>query len=325
MGISLPAPTFPEEQGQSAAASAADSAVTVPGRRDLQHRRTEQGRRQHLPQEGGGAVATASLKDTARTMSPCYLWPPGWATHPHSWNHHAQQDSWLAPSSRLCSWQREDAGPWEAAGLEPWGPAVAGSGDRLRLPHAGRRAPQHCPGRQGLKSLFIAAAQLGPAASNHLLPLYSWPLVQLLRGGSTTGQVRLLAAPGLEPTGSGWQPACLPPALCLQRPACGSDPHPPRSVPVWGPPGKRLGPGGSLALELAPCLAGALGRARQPQPAGPGGWLSPRGVASQMAHNTASSSAAWSPPGPGRVGMLRATSIPCSSCCGSLAIPGTML
>lgn len=239
MGISLPAPTFPEEQGQSAAASAADSAVTVPGRRDLQHRRTEQGRRQHLPQEGGGAVATASLKDTARTTSPRYLWPPGLATHPHSWDCHAQQDSWLAPSSRLRSWQREDAGPEEAAGLEPWGPAVAGSGDRLRLPHAGRRAPQHCPGRQELKSLFIAATQLGPAASNHLLPLYSWPLVQLLRGGSTTGQVGCsLRSDSSQQDLAGSQPACLPPALCLQRPACGSDPHPP-AVSQFGDPQAR--------------------------------------------------------------------------------------
>lgn len=292
----------------------------------MQHRRTEQGRRQHLPQEGGGAVATASLKDTARTMSPRYLWPPGLAMHPHSWDCHAQQDSWLAPSSRLRSWQREDAGPEEAAGLEPWGPAVAGSGDRLRLPHAGRHAPQHCPGRQGLKSLFIAATQLGPAASNHLLPLYSWPLVQLLRGGSTTGQVWLLAALGLEPTGSGWQPACLPASCPVPAAPClRLRPPPPRSVPVRGPLGKRLCPGGSLALELTPCLAGALRRARQPQSAGPGGWLSPRRVASQMAHDTASSSAAWSPPGPGGVGMLRATSIPCFSCCGSLATPGAML
>lgn len=56
-------------QQAPAAASAADSAVTVLGQRDLQHHRTQQGQRQHLPQEGSGEVSTASLKDMSGTMS----------------------------------------------------------------------------------------------------------------------------------------------------------------------------------------------------------------------------------------------------------------
>lgn len=113
-----------------------------------------------------------------------------------------------------------------------------------------------------------------------------------------------------------WPAACPPPALCLQHPACGSARHP-RGAPLQGPSG--------CAPGLTPCPAGALGRAGQPQPAGPGGRHSPRGEASQVAHNTASSSAGWSPHGPGRVEMLRVTGIPSSSCCGKLATLGTML
>lgn len=37
--------------------------------RDLQHHRTQQGQRQHLPQEGSGEVSTASLKDMSGIMS----------------------------------------------------------------------------------------------------------------------------------------------------------------------------------------------------------------------------------------------------------------
>lgn len=66
-------PTSLEEQGQPAAASAADSAVTVLGQRDLQHHRTRQGQRQHLPQEGNREVSTATLKDMSGIMSlHCY-------------------------------------------------------------------------------------------------------------------------------------------------------------------------------------------------------------------------------------------------------------
>lgn len=43
-----------------------------------------------------------------------------------------------------------------------------------------------------------------------------------------------------------------------------------------------------------------------------------------MAHTTASSSAGWSTPEPGRVEMLHAMGIP-SSCCIMLATSGTML
>ncbi|KAM9612148.1 MMS19 nucleotide excision repair protein homolog isoform 1-T1 [Morphnus guianensis] len=87
--------------------------------------------------------------------------------HPQSWDRHAQQDSWLAPSSQLCSWQREEAGPGEAAGSEPWGLAMAGSGDRLRLPHAGRRAPQHCPGvKDGSWTVLQLVEALGSCLEN---------------------------------------------------------------------------------------------------------------------------------------------------------------
>lgn len=162
-GASLAGSTLPislEEQGQLAAASAADSAVTVLGQRDLQHHRTLQGQRQHLPQEGSGDVSTASLKDMSGIMS---LHCCGHQAGAHVFTagtpgQHCQS----APFPQLCLQQKEEAGPGEATGLELWGSAVAESRNRLRLPRVYRHAQQPCPGRQGLKPrLFIATAQPG--------------------------------------------------------------------------------------------------------------------------------------------------------------------
>lgn len=50
---------------------------------------------------------------------------------------------------------------------------------------------------------------------------------------------------------------------------------------------------------------------------------SPRGDMIQIAHNSASSSADWSPPGPDKVGMLHGTGTPCSSRCSKVATLGT--
>ena len=243
------------------------------------------------------------------------LWPPGWGRCPHSWDRHARWDSWRAPSPWLHSQQREEGGPGEAAGSELRGPATAGSGDRLRLPCAGRHARQPCPGRQGLKPhLFIAAAQLGPAASNHLLPLYSWPLVQLSTAAPPDRSGHSLHLDSSQQDLAGSLPAScpVPAAPCLQL----SSPH---GAPMRESLGRRLCPGGSPAQGSLPAWLEPWGELSSRSQLGPGG------DASQMAHNTASSSAGWSPPGPGRVGMPRAIGIPCSSCCGKLATLGTTL
>jgi len=142
------------------------------------------------------------------------------------------QDSQPAPSSRLCSRQREEAGPGPGAGSEPQGSAVAGSGDRLRLPRASRRARQPCPGRQGLKPhLFIAAAQPGPAASNHLLPLCSWPLVQLSAAAPPDRSSHSLRPDSSQQDLAGSLPACLLPCARSALPAA----RPP-AVPRCGDP-----------------------------------------------------------------------------------------
>lgn len=175
----------------------------MPGRKDLQHCRTEQGRRQHLPWEGRGA-ATDSLKDTARTTSPCCCghWAGACIPAARTVMHSGTCDQHHVPSSII------NKGKRLAQGL-----ATGGHRDRLRLPCAGRRAQQPCPGRQGLKPrLFIAATQLGPAASNHLLLLYSWPLVQLSTAAPLDRSGRSLCPGQQDLAGS-------LPASCLQHPA----------------------------------------------------------------------------------------------------------
>lgn len=147
MGSILPVPASPEERGQPAAASAADSAVTVPGRKDLQHRRTEQGRRRHLPREGGGAVVTASLKDTAGTASPCCcdlrakarILTAGTITYDRTPGWHRPPSFTDGKGKRLAQTRQQDES------CRAW----------LRLPHAGRRARQPCPARQGLSLVYL--------------------------------------------------------------------------------------------------------------------------------------------------------------------------
>lgn len=213
-------PTSLEEQGQLAAASAADSAVTVLGQRDLQHHRTQQGQRQHLPQEGSGDVSTASLKDMSRIMSlPCCGHQAGaHVLTAGTLGQHSQ----LAPFPQLCLQQREEAGPGEAAGLELWGSAVAGSKNRLWLPHVYRHVQQPCPGRQGLKPhLFIATTQPGL----HLLITsccsIPGPLCNSLQQHHQTGPSARCARTG---TNRIWLAAC-----CLLPCACST-------LPVAQPP-----------------------------------------------------------------------------------------
>lgn len=273
-------------------------------------------RSEATPAPGGWRSSGHSQPEGHGQDHSTLLLPLGWGTRPNSWDCHARRDSWLAASDRLRSRQREEAGPGEAAGSEPraW----------LRYALMGRRAQQPCPGRQGLSLVYL------------LLPPSWAPQTLITSCRSIPGPLcnpPPLPAAAAPPDRSSRSPRPDPsqqdlagslPASCPVPAAPGLRLSIPPSTPVRGPPGRRLCPGGSPAPGLAPCPAGAPGRARQPQPAGPGGWLS-HGDARQTAHDTTSSSAGWSPPGPGRVGMLRATSIPCSSCCGKLATPLTTL
>lgn len=165
----------------------------------------------------------ASLKDTARTTAPrcCGHWAGACIPAERAVMHSGTPCQHHVPSSIISKGKRT------ARGL-----ATAGHRDRLRLPCAGRRARQPCPGRQGLKPrLFIAAAQLGLAASNHLLLLYSWPLVQLSAAAPPDRSGR-----SPHPDLSQQDLAGSLPASCLQHPACSS-------APPFRPPGRSMCPG----------------------------------------------------------------------------------
>lgn len=216
----------------------------------MQHRRTEQGRSRHLPQEGVRAAVTASLKDTAGTASPCCCGhQAGACILAVETVMHGRTPGWHHPSGFACG--KGKSGPGEAAGSKLQGSAMAGSGDRLRLPRVGRCARQPCPGRQGLKPcLFIAAAQPGPAASNHLLPLYSWPLVQL-----STAAPPDRSGHSLHPHSSQQDLASSLPASCPVPAAPCLRLSPPQWCPGAGTPRQDAVPQGLPCPGLAPCPA----------------------------------------------------------------------
>lgn len=275
----------------------------VPGRRDLQHRRTEQGRSRHLPQEGGRAAVTASLKDTAGTASPrCCGHQAGARILAVETIMHGRTPGWHHPSGFACGkgkslalGRQQDpncrARPWQGAGTGCGCPVWAGVPGSLA---------------QVGRDLSLVYLLLPPSQAPQ--PLITscrsipGPLCNSPRQHHRTGPATHCTHTRANRI---WLAACQPPALCLQHPACSS--APPSGALEWGPPGRTLCPRGSPAPVLLPAQLESLG---QPQPAGPGG------DASQMAHDIASSGASWSSPGPGRDRMLHATGIPC---CGRLA------
>lgn len=231
MGSILPAPASPEERGQPAAASTADSAVTVPGRKDLQHRRTEQGRRRHLPREGGGAAATASLKDTAGTTSPrccghragAGVLTAGTVMHGGTPGEHHPPGSTHSKGKRVAQVKQQD----RSCGAQPRQGAGTGCG---------------CPVQAGMHG---SLAQVGRGLSLiYLLLLPSWapqPLITSCRSipGPLCNSPRQhhRTGPATRCTWTRanriWLAACLPPAPCLQHPACSSAPP---MVPRCGNP-----------------------------------------------------------------------------------------
>ncbi|XP_055576514.1 uncharacterized protein LOC129736781 [Falco cherrug] len=223
---------------------------------------------------------------------------------PHSRDCHAWQDTQPEPAPQLGSWQREEAGPGEAVGsscgARPWRGAGTGCSCPMQAGVPGSLAQVGW----GLSLIYLLLPPIwAPQPLITSCRSIPGPLCNSPQWHHRTGLAARCARTRANRIS---QAACLPPALCLQCPACSSAPP---GAPVQGPPGRRLCPRGSPALGLAPCPAGVLGKAQQPQPAGPGGWLGMETDASQMASDTASSSAGWSPLGPGRVGMLRAMGI----------------